>query len=210
MKGLSVREIEKLKREFPRASQTKPRKPRVHHEDAEAEALWAWAQTVPLLRDHLYHIPNGGQRGAFEAARLQKMGVRKGVSDYHLPVALGGFIGAWIELKPEKKHRSTVSEEQDNWLLKMNSQGHFVCVCYGFEEAKRDLVWYATQPQTILINVNSALTPWFRAWQEGAPCPRDMMVFDEMYRALRDGSWDATKPSPDKNPIRLPDGGRRK
>lgn len=199
MKGLSVREIEKLKREFPRTSQTKPRKPRkrpVHHEDAEAEALWAWAQTVPQLREYLYHPANGGKRGVLEAMRFQKMGVRKGVSDYHLPVARGGFIGAWIELKPEKKHRSTVSDEQDKWLLKMDSLGHFVCVCYGFESAKQVLEWYVAQPQTILINMNSALTPWFRQQQEGVPPP----VVDQ----------NPTKPSPDKKSIRLPDGGRRK
>lgn len=191
MKGLSVREIEKLKREFPKTARLKPRRRPVHHEDAEAIALWEWAQTQPELREYLYHIPNGGRRHAFEAARFQKMGVRSGVHDYHLPIARGGFIGAWIELKSDKKHRPTVSKKQDDWGRKMYGQGHFVCVCYGFEQAKEALEWYLTRPKSITIwsNVNSALAPWFRQQQEG-DAPQPINNF--------------------RNIVRLPDGLRRK
>lgn len=41
-----------------------------HREDDESMALWQWAQTQKILRDHLIHIPNGGKRNAREAARV--------------------------------------------------------------------------------------------------------------------------------------------
>jgi len=70
-----------------------------HLEDTEAEALWQWAQTQPIPRDYLLHIPNGGKRNVREAARLKKQGVRAGVSDYLLAYPCGGYHGLWIELK---------------------------------------------------------------------------------------------------------------
>src|SRR5208337_192480 len=86
-----------------------------HLEDAESMALIAWRDLH--VRKHkelrlLAHIPNGGYRNVREAARLKKMGVLPGVSDYFLPVpmAVNGampkrsfhrseYHGLWIELK---------------------------------------------------------------------------------------------------------------
>lgn len=108
-----------------------------HPEDTECEAFWQWAQLVPPLRDHLYHPPNGGRRGIREAARMKKQGVRAGVSDYHLPLARGGYIGLWIEMKAPKPHKSTLSAAQEDWLIKMRVAGHSVHVCYGWQAARK-------------------------------------------------------------------------
>lgn len=111
-------------------------------EELEAMALWSWAQCIPVLREHLFHIPNGGKRGKFEAARLKEQGVRKGVSDFNLPVPRGTFHGLWIELKPQKQFKSTVSEDQKEWISKMLDQGYMACVCYGWDKAREVLLWY--------------------------------------------------------------------
>lgn len=118
---------------------------KIFHEDAEAQALWQWAQHIPLLRDHLYHIPNGGKRGMIEAAMMKGMGVRKGVSDYHLPIARKGYIGLWIELKAPLPHRSRITDEQRDWIQRMRSAGHAAFICLGCEEAMERIKWYLAE-----------------------------------------------------------------
>ena len=88
---------------------------------------------MPVLRDHLYHPANGGKRNAREGARLKRMGVRAGVSDYHLPIARGGYHGLWVELKAGRG-KPTVS--QVDWLQRMRDAGHDAHVATGWIEAK--------------------------------------------------------------------------
>ena len=120
-------------------------------EDIEARAYWQWAQFVPLLREHLYHIPNGGYRSRIEAAIMKAMGVRAGVSDYHLPIERGGFLGLWIEMKAKPPHDARVTEDQAWWGDKMLAEGHAFFVCRGFEEARAATEWYLSLPQTLLV-----------------------------------------------------------
>lgn len=110
-----------------------------HIEDGEAKALWGWAQHIPILRDHLYHVPNGGKRGRVEAARMKGMGVRPGVSDYHLPIPRGAFHGLWLELKAPGNNPTPL---QDEWLSRMVRAGYAGYVVYGCEEAIAILQWY--------------------------------------------------------------------
>ncbi|MCH5207550.1 MAG: VRR-NUC domain-containing protein [Oscillospiraceae bacterium] len=113
-----------------------------HIEDSEQMALFEWAQyqsgKYPELA-LLFHVPNGGKRNAREAARFKRMGVKPGVPDLFLPVSRGGFYGLFIELKA---HNGRVSENQGKWLRELYEQGYAVCVCFGFEEAKRDIIRY--------------------------------------------------------------------
>lgn len=120
-----------------------------HIEDAESQALWAWAQIIPVLRDNLYHIPNGGKRNAREAARFKTMGVRAGVHDYHLPVPRGDWHGLWIELKAPPDCRSKVTASQKEWGNKMRCHGYAVAYCKGWLEAKKVLEWYVSLPRPI-------------------------------------------------------------
>lgn len=104
-----------------------------HYEDAESQALWQRAQLTPILRDHLYHIPNGGKRNPKEAARMKGMGVRAGVHDYHLPVARGAYHSLWIELKPiVKGQKPSVAASQYEWRDKMRNQGNAAFVVHGW------------------------------------------------------------------------------
>ena len=105
-------------------------------EDFEQELVIRWSigqiDTWPELA-LLHHIPNGGKRGKAEAAKLKRMGVKPGVPDLHLPVAHGGFIGLWIEMKRADGGR--VSSEQRAWLAALHAAGHCVAVCEGHEQA---------------------------------------------------------------------------
>lgn len=51
----------------------------------------------PKLRGLVFHIPNGGYRNKFEAAKFKRMGVTAGAPDYSCNM-YGGRV-AYIELK---------------------------------------------------------------------------------------------------------------
>lgn len=107
-----------------------------HHEDQESIALWERAMLNPVLREHLYHIPNGGNRNPREAARMKRMGVRKGVHDYCLPVPRGIYHSLYIELKPDVKgYYPKASKEQKDWRQLMRQAGNAAYIIKGWENA---------------------------------------------------------------------------
>lgn len=91
----------------------------------------------------MYHVPNEGKRSVRTGARLKASGLRAGVPDVCLPVAHGGFIGLYIELKVGT---NKPTENQKKWLLALRSAGHLTAVCYGWEEAMRLIVDYINLP----------------------------------------------------------------
>ncbi len=124
-----------------------------HLEDAEAVALIRWrdlhAKKYPELA-LLFAIPNGGKRNAREAARLKRMGVKAGVSDYLLPVSNDEFPegddarhGLWLELKAAK---GRLSQPQVDWLNAMEAQGYATCAPHGWVEAARAIAKYLALP----------------------------------------------------------------
>lgn len=113
-----------------------------HIEDTEQIHLFDWAAMqsgkYPELT-LLFHIPNGGKRDAREAARFKRMGVKAGVPDLFLPVPRGKYHGLFIELKSPG---GRLSDHQKEWLKLLSASGYAACVCFGFEEAVRDIVNY--------------------------------------------------------------------
>ena len=89
--------------------------------------------------DLLYHIPNGGSRNKLEAYHLKEQGVKAGVPDLCLPVARGGYHGLYIEMKV-KGNKPT--ENQKEWISRLNEQGYRAVVCYGYEEAAKEIQQY--------------------------------------------------------------------
>ncbi len=87
----------------------------------------------------IFHIPNVGKRNACEAARFKRMGVKAGVPDLFLPVPRGGCHDLFIELKAP---RGKVSDHQRGWLESLKASGYAVSVCYGCDEARRDILRY--------------------------------------------------------------------
>lgn len=106
-----------------------------HIEDAAQAEVIRWARmrqaAVPEL-DLLYHIPNGGSRGLLEAVRLKRQGVKPGVPDLHLPIARGGYIGLWIEMKTAT---GRLSEDQRKIIAMLCAEGHRVEICRSAADA---------------------------------------------------------------------------
>lgn len=104
--------------------------------------MFTWAAyqlgTFPEL-DLIYHVPNGGRRNKFEAAKLKRQGVKAGVPDVVLPVARAGFHGLYIELKYGKNKPTA---DQKKWIARLKEQGYKAITCYGWREAANEIENY--------------------------------------------------------------------
>ena len=117
-------------------------------ESGEQKALFCWIADNPTLYPELkwlFHIPNGGLRGKAAAANIRAMGVKPGVPDLCLPIKRGPWSGLYIELKRlahKTKKGGGTSNEQDEWIPFLQSQGYGAIVCYGWIEARDILITY--------------------------------------------------------------------
>lgn len=111
-------------------------------EHAEAVALMEWCRLHENLHPELrliYAIPNGGIRQRGMAGKMKAEGVKRGVPDYHLPVARGGYHSLYIELKAE---RGYPTKEQKWWAVELsNADNKWVC-CRGWEHAVAEIKAY--------------------------------------------------------------------
>ncbi len=99
-------------------------------------AVWMDKLGIPF-----YAIPNGGKRNLWEAMKLKRSGVKKGVPDLCLPVpSQKGHHGLYIELK--RVSGGVVSDEQRHWQKILLQNGYACEVCRGFEEAKKVILDY--------------------------------------------------------------------
>lgn len=108
-------------------------------EEEEQKALFKWCCENGV---QLVHIPNERKCNAATGARLALQGVRKGFPDNFIVGARKGFNGLFIELKRNSKTLSKVSREQKQWLRYLNNNGYKAIVCYGAEEAIREIKNY--------------------------------------------------------------------
>lgn len=116
-------------------------KPAIGEDVIQAQVIsWAKRQVkvYPELT-RLFHVPNGGQRHAAVAAKLQGQGVKPGVPDLCLPVPRFGCHGLWIEMKTQD---GRVSAPQKDWIAFLRSAGYRVEVCRSFDEARDVLLSY--------------------------------------------------------------------
>ena len=103
-------------------------------EDEECIALIeAVAYQFPAIAELFYHIPNGGKRGKREAKKFKRMGVRKGMPDYCLPISRGIYHSCYIEMK--RKEDWKISKEQIDKIARLRAEGHYVDVAEGMDEA---------------------------------------------------------------------------
>lgn len=112
------------------------KKRRVDREgNAQTLVIQEFDLAYPKFAGRLFHVANGGKRTRLERHLLVKQGVRKGVPDLVLPVPVTPYHGLYIEMKAEKPHASPVSDDQDDWITFLISQGYFATVCRGSHEA---------------------------------------------------------------------------
>ena len=101
---------------------------KVPTEHQEQVLLIQWfRRSYPDVR--IFAIPNGESRSKSAGARLKAEGVSAGVPDLFIPA-----WNTWIEMKRSKGGR--VSDKQKDWIAYLESVGHQVFVCAGFDNAK--------------------------------------------------------------------------
>lgn len=115
---------------------------RLDDESGNQEALFEWANYqlwhMPEL-EYMFHVPNGGKRDKATAIALKRQGVKAGVPDIFLPVPRNGYHGLCIELKAGK---NKPTQNQKKWIEFLNKQGYYAVVCYGWEEAAKEIDKY--------------------------------------------------------------------
>ncbi|MEE8306915.1 MAG: VRR-NUC domain-containing protein [Gammaproteobacteria bacterium] len=108
-------------------------------------ALFEWADYQTGMYPELafmYAIPNGGHRHKATAGKMKAEGQKAGVLDIHLPVARGGYIGLWVEMKFGS---NGPTQEQKAWLVAMRTFGHRAVVCHDWEDAKAIIEEYLNE-----------------------------------------------------------------
>ncbi len=91
----------------------------------------------------LFSIPNGmAASSKREAVNAKRTGLKRGVPDMFLPVAVGGWHGLFVELKRTNGTRSDLKPAQVDWLIKLQAAGYQTAVAYGWREAVAEIAGY--------------------------------------------------------------------
>lgn len=93
----------------------------------------------PELEDDFHHFANERKCSVMEGRKLKRMGVKKGVLDFHLAIPLNGAHGLWIELKVGK---GKLSPEQIEFIKRKTQRGYIAVAVWGFEAAKETILTY--------------------------------------------------------------------
>lgn len=96
-------------------------------------------ETYPHLAEDFHHFANERKCTVMEGRKLKRMGVRKGVLDFHLAVPMSYFHGLWLELKVGK---GTLSSEQVAFIRRKQSRGYAATAVWGHEAAKEFIDGY--------------------------------------------------------------------
>jgi hypothetical protein len=99
------------------------------HEEQREVVFWFRRKFSDV---RIFAIPNGGWRSRATAAKLKAEGVSRGVPDLFVPA-----WGLWVEMKRSQGGR--LSPDQKSWHLYLASIGQTVLVCYGADDAKRQI-----------------------------------------------------------------------
>lgn len=113
-------------------------------------ALFNWAGLMIKIGKHpdlacMYAVPNAGKRTRRQGARMKAEGLKAGVPDVALPVPRGGFHGMYIEMKIGK---NTLEPNQREWFQWLAGQGFYCVVCWGWEQAQKEIERYLALPLT--------------------------------------------------------------
>jgi len=110
----------------------------------QEQALFIQMVQLAAQTDHrlnlLFAIPNGGQRHILTAHKLKQEGVKAGVPDLFLPVAIAPYHGLFIEMK--RCNGGKVSNNQKQWINALSEQGYKVVVANGADAAFSALMEY--------------------------------------------------------------------
>lgn len=77
----------------------------------------------------VFAIPNGGDRHPAVAAKLRAEGVKAGIHDVCIPIARGGYHGAFIEFKFGRNKMQPVQQEFATFLIGQNYRTRLSYCC---------------------------------------------------------------------------------
>lgn len=86
----------------------------------------------PYAAEVIYATPNAGKRTLTQGAYLKAEGMRSGVPDLCIPIAMQGYSSLYIELKTPK---GSPTSNQIVWIEKLNKHGNLALICRGLDEA---------------------------------------------------------------------------
>jgi len=81
----------------------------------------------------IFAIPNGSSKSMNQARKFKAEGLRSGIPDLFIPVPTDTSHGLFLEMKRRKK--SIISDEQKDWIHKLQTYGYTVVICKGSDEA---------------------------------------------------------------------------
>lgn len=93
-----------------------------------------------LRKIPIFHIPNGSYKSKTARMKSKKEGLKAGIPDLMIPVANRNHHGLFIEMKRVKS--SKVSVHQEQWIELLNKQGYKAVICYGNNEAIKEIEEY--------------------------------------------------------------------
>lgn len=134
----------------------KPPPPPLERHEQETYFNWLLYQRYGNHRvsDFAFAVPNGGyvlpgtpvQRSIYGKAMVRQ-GLRKGVPDVFIEIPVKPYHGLRIEFK--RIGGASPGDDQSMWHARLRSQGYYVAVCYGFEQAKAVTLEYLKGEQGV-------------------------------------------------------------
>lgn len=91
------------------------------------------------FRKLLFAVPNGGQRGKYEAAIMKAEGTTAGVSDMILLIPRKGFGALCIEFKTQKGRQTELQKE---WQHEAEKVGNKYVIVRSFEQFVKEIEAY--------------------------------------------------------------------
>ena len=110
------------------------------------QILSRYEQKYPILK-WIYAIPNGGHRHIRVAMKMKAEGVKAGVWDIFVPVAVDDKAGLYCEMKYGK---NSLTANQELFKADVGDAYEWV-VCYSAEEACRAIGEYLGIPELEVI-----------------------------------------------------------
>lgn len=113
-----------------------------NREHQEQVALFNWLALAANQTPELaltFAIPNGGDRHPAVAAKLKAEGVRAGVPDIFVPIAVHPYHGLFLELKAEG---GRTASNQREWINSLRDLGYRAEVVFGWLEAREVILEY--------------------------------------------------------------------
>lgn len=118
--------------------------PYIGPEDNLQESVATILDIRPETSDGWTHVANEGERHFKVGAKNKRKGLKKGVPDCLVFISTEKYNGLAIELKSQsaKGNKGRLSKEQKNWLLILEKQGWFSCVCWSLDAVEMVLSEY--------------------------------------------------------------------